>query len=111
MSKSVRPINPVPSFPNHMLSESKRLARDSRAYFFGSKSYRYLGWLTGKFSVLIHVIRRQFLNKSMGCGIALQKSASHFADNRSEILLNPWLTGKQSLSSRELWMLTLGLYR
>ena len=94
-----------------MLSEGKRLGRDGRAYFFGSKSYRYLGWLAGKFSVLLHVIRRQFSNRSMGCGIVLQKSASHFADDRSEILLNPWLTGKQSLSSRELWMLTLGLYR
>ena len=78
---------------------------------FRLKNHRYLGWLTGKFSILIHLIRHLFLNKSMDYGIALQKSVSHFPDGRSEIILNPWLTEKQNLSSRELWMLTLGLYR
>ena len=88
MSGSVRPIHPVPSFPRHRPIAGKQPGRHGSAYFFGPKSHRYLEWLAGK------------------CALT-----SHFAEDRSEIILRQWFTEKQPFSSGERWLLMLGLYR
>ena len=88
LSRSVRPIHPTPSFPHHMPITSKQPNHDSSACFFRLKSHRYLRWLAHKCALVFH---------SVG--------------DRSEIIFHQWLTGKQSLSSSERWLLTLGLYR
>ena len=88
MSEAVRSMNPTSSLAHRMPIENQQLGRGVNACFLGLKSHHYWGWLAGKCARVFH-----------------------FMGNRFAILRNPWLTGKQHLSSRERWLLTLGLYR